>query len=148
MDKFKETDKKDHTEISEDPDTYDDANLAAARQVQQNIQDLIDEWWINNNLTEEQQKLRNELFPNGKPTTDEFLKKLVEDARKDPKFKAIMEKAEKKKRRYEIIKDVLLAAFIFLLMLLVSIHIFIMEKNDTTKDSQSRSHSFMGGWGW
>lgn len=87
MNKSKGTDKKDNTEISEDPDTYDDANLAAARQVEQNIQDLIDEWWINKNLTEDQQKLRNELFPNGKPSADEFLITFVKYARGNRKRK-------------------------------------------------------------
>lgn len=87
MNKSKGIDKKDNTELNE---FYDD-NLDGARQVRQNIQDLIDEWWKNDHLTEEQQIRKNELFPNGKPSADEFILALVKHARKDPKFKKLKE---------------------------------------------------------
>ena len=40
---FKAIDKKDGTEVNERHDTYDDIDLAAAKQVQQNVQDVVDE---------------------------------------------------------------------------------------------------------
>lgn len=124
MNKSKGINKKDNTEVNE---FYDD-NLDGARQVRQNIQDLIDEWWENDHLTEEQQIRKNELFPNEKPSADEFILALVKHARKDPKFKKLKEEAEKKERKRQIIKDVLLGIFIFLSLLLVTIHISIMKK--------------------
>lgn len=138
MNKSKGIDKKDNTEVNE---FYDDS-LEGARQVRQNIQDLIDEWWENNHLTEEQQIRKNELFPNGKPSADEFILALVKHARKDPEFKKLEEEAEKKERKRQIIKDVLLGIFIFLSLLLVTIHISIMEKNDANKFSQTEISSF------
>lgn len=43
MSKFKGTDKKDNMELNECHGTYDDINLETAKQVQQNIQDIVDE---------------------------------------------------------------------------------------------------------
>ena len=86
---FKGINKKDHTEANEWKDIDSDKNLAGARQAHQNIQDVIDEWWNNDNLTEEQQLIKNKLFPNGKPTSDEFLIIFVKYAREKPKFKKL-----------------------------------------------------------
>lgn len=78
---IKEIYKKDNTEANEYKDTNNDKELAGAMQVQQNIQDVVDEWWSNDNITEEQQLIKNKLFPNGKPTADEFLITFVKYAR-------------------------------------------------------------------
>ncbi len=136
---FKAIDKKDGTEISEYHDIYDDINLAAAKQAQQNIQDVIDEWWSNDNLTEEEQIKKNELFPNGKPTADEFLITFVKYARTKPDFKKLQEEIEKKKQKRQTIKDALFVAFIILSLLAAAIYLCILEKNDTTKGSQTET---------
>lgn len=81
---IKEIYKKDNTEANEYKDTNNDKELAGAMQVQQNIQDVVDEWWSNDNITEEQQLIKNKLFPNGKPTADEFLITFVKYAREKP----------------------------------------------------------------
>ena len=148
MSESKVTDKKDSMEVNEFHDIYDDIRLAAAKQVQQNIQDLIDEWWINKNLTEEQKIRKEELFPNGKPTADEFLITFVKYAREKPEFKKLQEEIEKKKRKRQTIKDVLYVAFIILFLLAATIYFCILEKNDATKGSQSRSPAFMDSLGW
>ena len=93
---FKGINKKDHTEANEWKDTDSDKNLAGARQVEQNIQDVIDEWWNNDNLTEEQQLIKNKLFPNGKPDSDKFLITFVKYAREKPEFKKLQEEIERK----------------------------------------------------
>jgi len=116
--------------------------------VKQNIQDVVDEWWSNDNLTEEQQICKKELFPNGKPSADEFLIELVEDTKKDPEFQKMQEEIEKKARKREIIKDVLLLAFILLVILVVLIHISIMEKNDAMKDPQTETATSMKDYWW
>ena len=148
MDKFKEIDKEGSTEADEYQDVYDDVDLSGTKQVKQNIQDVVDEWWSNDNLTEEQQICKKELFPNGKPSADEFLIELVEDTKKDPEFQKMQEEIEMKARKREIIKDVLLLAFILLVILVVSIHISIMEKNDAMKDPQTETATSMKDYWW
>ena len=148
MDKFKEIDKEGSTEADEYQDVYDDVDLSGTKQVKQNIQDVVDEWWSNDNLTEEQQLIKNKLFPNGKPASDEFLITFVKYAREKPEFKKLQEEIERKKRKRQTIKDVIFLAFIFLFMLLVSIHISIMEKNETKKGSQTETSISMKGCWW
>lgn len=143
MDKFKETYKKDSSGINECQDIYDDVDLSGARQVQHNIQDVVDEWWSNNNLTEEQQIRKKELFPNEKPSADEFLITFVEHVRNDPKFQKMQEEIEKKKRKRQIIKDVLLVSLAILLLLFVTIHLCTLEKNNHKKDSQTETSTSM-----
>ncbi len=145
---FKGINKKYNTKENEYHDKYNDINLAGARQVEQNIQDIIDEWWNNDNLTEEQQLIKNKLFPNGKPASDEFLITFVKYAREKPEFKKLQEEIERKKRKRQTIKNVIFLAFIFLFMLLVSIHISIMEKNETKKGSQTETSISMKGCWW
>lgn len=89
--------KKDRREANECKDTDNDKNLAEAMQVKQNIQDVIDEWWNNNNLTQKQQLIKNKLFPNGKPDSDEFLITFVKYAREKPEFKKLQEEIDRKK---------------------------------------------------
>lgn len=50
---------------------------------------------------------------------------------------------ENKERKRQIIKDVLFVVFIFLFLLLVSIHTSIMEKNDAKEGSQTETSTFM-----
>ena len=145
---FKGINKKDHTEANEWKDTDSDKNLDGARQVEQNIQDVIDEWWNNDNLTEEQQLIKNKLFPNGKPDSDKFLITFVKYAREKPEFKKLQEEIERKKRKRQTIKDVIFLAFIFLFMLLVSIHISIMEKNNSKEGSQAGKSTSVETYWW
>ena len=145
---FKGINKKDHTEANEWKDTDSDKNLDGARQVEQNIQDVIDEWWNNDNLTEEQQLIKNKLFPNGKPDSDEFLITFVKYAREKPEFKKLQEEIERKKRKRQTIKDMIFLAFIFLFMLLVSIHISIMEKNNSKEGSQAGKSTSVETYWW
>ena len=145
---FKGINKKDHTEANEWKDTDSDKNLDGARQVEQNIQDVIDEWWNNDNLTEEQQLIKNKLFPNGKPDSDKFLITFVKYAREKPEFKKLQEEIERKKRKRQTIKDMIFLAFIFLFMLLVSIHISIMEKNNSKEGSQAGKSTSVETYWW
>ena len=93
---FKGINKKYNTKENEFHDKYNDINLDGARQVKQDIQDVIDEWWNNDNLTEEQQLIKNKLFPNGKPDSDKFLITFVKYAREKPEFKKLQEEIERK----------------------------------------------------
>ena len=145
---FKGINKKDHTEANEWKDTDSDKNLAGAMQVEQNIQDVVDEWWNNENLTEEHQLIKNKLFPNGKPTAAEFLITFVKYAREKPEFKKLQEEIERKKRKRQTIKDMIFLAFIFLFMLLVSIHISIMEKNNSKEGSQAGKSTSVETYWW
>lgn len=99
-------------------------------------------------MTEEQQLIKNKLFPNGKPDSDEFLITFVKYAREKPEFKKLQEEIEKKKRKRQTIKDVLFTVFIFFLMLLMAIHILIMEKNKAQKNSKTGTSTSMQDYWW
>lgn len=63
----------------------------------------------------------------------------MEHTRKNPQFQKEQEEIKKKEHRRQTFKDMLFVVFIFLLMLLVAIHIFIMEKNNSEKGSQTET---------
>lgn len=143
---FKSIDKKDSTEVNE-YHAYDDIDLETAKQVQQNIQDVVDEWWSNDNLTEEQQIKKNELFPNGKPCADEFLITFVKYARESPEFKKLQEEIEKKKRRREIIEALLMIAVLLISALLLHC-LFENDKSDNAKEYRTGTSTFMKDYWW
>lgn len=140
--------KKDHTEANECKNTDNDKELAGAMQVQQNIQDVVDEWWSNDNLTEEQQLIKNKLFPNGKPTADEFLITFVKYARAKPEYKKLQEEIERKKRKRQTIKDVLSVTVVILLLLASAIYFGILEKNEAQKNSKTVTSTSMQAYWW
>ena len=144
---FKAIDKKDNMEANECKDTDEDKNLAVARQVQQNIQDVIDEWWSNDNLTEEQQIKKNELFPNGKPSSDEFLITFVKYSREKPAFKKLQEEIEKKKRRHKIIEALMMIAVLLISALLLHC-LFENDKSDNAKEYRTGRSTFMKDYWW